>query len=57
MQDKAKMTLDERRQPGLRRVLAAMKQVEDEVPGLVNEAAFAAEQLAKARSDGGRMPQ
>ena len=49
--------LDERRQPGLRRVLAAMKQVEDEVPGLVNEAAFAAEQLAKARSDGGRMPQ
>jgi hypothetical protein len=51
------MYLEELRQPGMRRILDAMKQIEEEAPGLVNEAALAAAELSKARSDGGRMPQ
>jgi len=57
MQDKKWMKLEELREPGMRRIFDALKQIEDEAPGLVNEAAVAAAELAKARSDGGRMPQ
>ena len=57
MQDRKWMKLEELRQPGMRRILEAMKQIEEEAPGLVNEAALAAAELSKGRSDGGRMPQ
>ena len=57
MQDRKWMKLEEMRQPGMRRIFDALKQIEDEAPGLVNEAAVAAAELAKSRSDGGRMPQ
>jgi hypothetical protein len=45
------------RQPGTRRILEALRQIEEEAPGLIGEAALAATELAKARGDGGRMPQ
>ncbi len=57
MADRKWMKLDELRQPGMRRVLDALQQIEEEAPGLVSEAAVAAAELAKGRSDGGRMPQ
>lgn len=56
MQDR-KMKLDEFHQPGTRRILDALKQIEEEAPGLVNDAALAAAELSKGRNDGGRMPQ
>ena len=43
--------------PGLRRILDAIKTIEDERPGLIEEARLAAEELAKRRGgDGGRIP-
>jgi hypothetical protein len=57
MADRKWMKLDELCQPGMRRVFDALKQIEEEGPGLVSEAAVAAAELAKGRSDGGRMPQ
>ena len=57
MADRKWMKLDELRQPGMRRIFDALKQIEDEAPGLVNEAVVAAAELAKSRRDGGRMPQ
>ena len=49
--------LEELRQPGMRRVLEAMRLIEEEAPGLVDEAALAAAVLAKRRNEGGRIPQ
>jgi len=49
--------LDDLRQPGMRRILDAFKQIEEEAPGLVDIAALAAAELAKRRNDGGRVPQ
>jgi hypothetical protein len=57
MQDRKWMKLEDLRQPGMRRLLDALKRIEEEAPGLVSEAALAASELAKQRSDGGRMPQ
>jgi hypothetical protein len=57
MQDRKWMKLEELRQPGIRRILEAMKQIEEDAPGLVNEAALAAAELARVRSDGGHRPQ
>jgi hypothetical protein len=51
------MKLEELRQPGMRRILEAMRLIEEEAPGLVNEAALAAAVLAKSRNEGGHMPQ
>ena len=45
------------RQPGMRRILDAMRQIEEEAPGLLDDATLAASELSKTRSDGGRMPQ
>jgi hypothetical protein len=45
------------RQPGTRRILEALRQIEEEAPGLIEEAAFAATELSRSRSDGGRIPQ
>jgi hypothetical protein len=57
MQGRKWIKLEELRRPGMRRILEATKQIEEEAPGLVSEAALAAAELSKARSDGGRMPQ
>jgi hypothetical protein len=47
--------LEELRQPGMRRVLEAMKAIEKERPGFIEEAMLAAGELAKKnRGDGGR---
>lgn len=51
------MKIEEPRQPGMRRVLEAMKAIEKERPGLLEEAAIAANELAKKRGDGGRVPE
>lgn len=48
--------LDDLRQPGMRRVLEAWKQIEEEAPGLVDSASHAAGELSKPRNDGGRVP-
>lgn len=45
------------RQPGSRRILEALRQIEEEAPGLIDEAALAATELAKRRGSGGRVPQ
>lgn len=47
---------DERRQPGMRRILEAMRQIEEEAPGLLDEALTASIALAKQRGDG-HLPQ
>jgi hypothetical protein len=45
------------RQPGMRRILEALRQIEEEAPGLLDEAALAASELHETRSDGGLVPQ
>jgi hypothetical protein len=44
------------RQPGMRRILDAMRQIEEEAPGLLDEALTASIALAKQRGDG-HLPQ
>ena len=56
MQDGKWIELDLRR-PGTRRILEALRQIEEEAPGLIDEAALAATELAKRRGNGGRVPQ
>ena len=56
MQDGKWIELDVR-QPGMRRILEALRQIEEEAPGLFDDAALAATELSKTRSDGGRVPQ
>jgi hypothetical protein len=41
----------------MRRILDALRQIEEEAPGLVEDAVIAATELSKTRSDGGRVPQ
>lgn len=48
--------LDDLREPGMRRILDAMKQIKEEAPGLIEEALTASIELAK-RQNGGRLPQ
>ena len=45
------------RRPAMRRVLEAIQEIEDERPGLLEEAVLAAMQIAKSRGDGGRIPE
>jgi hypothetical protein len=48
--------LDDLRRPGMRRVLDALKQVEEEAPGLIDQALNAS--FARSiRQDGGQMAQ
>lgn len=44
-------------QPGLRRILDAIEQVEQEAPGLLEAAALAARELSKRRGGDGHMPE
>jgi hypothetical protein len=55
MQDAKWIDLDLRR-PGTRRILEALRQIEDEAPGLIDEAALAATELAKEHGSGGHAP-
>jgi hypothetical protein len=57
MSDRKWTKLDEVRQPpGIRRVLDPMRQIEEEAPGLLDEAMSASIEFAKRR-DGGHVPQ
>jgi hypothetical protein len=56
MQDGKWIELDLRR-PGTRRILEALRQIEEEAPGLIDEATLAATELAKGRGNGGHVPQ
>jgi len=48
--------LDDLRQHGMRRILDAMRQIQEEAPGLLDEALSASIELAKPQ-DGGHAPQ
>lgn len=54
---RADQRTEEMRRPGMRRVLEAMQEIENERPGLLEEVVLAAKQIAKARGDGGRIPE
>lgn len=56
MSDRKWIKLDELRQPGMRRILDAMRQIEEEAPGLLGAAMIASVELAKRRN-GGHVPQ
>jgi hypothetical protein len=45
------------RQPGMRRILEALRQIEEEAPGLFDDATLAVTELSRAPSDGERVPQ
>ncbi len=45
------------RQPGMRRILEALRQIEEEALGLLDDAALAATELSRTRSNGGHVPQ
>ena len=45
------------RRPGTRRILEALRQIEEEAPGLIDEATLAATEFAKGRGNGGHIPQ
>ena len=45
------------RRPGTRRILEALRQIEEEAPGLIDEAALAATVLAEGRGNSGQVPQ
>jgi hypothetical protein len=49
--------LEASRRPGMRRVLEAMQEIENERPGLLEQAMLAAKEIAKSRADGGRIPE
>jgi len=57
MKDAKWIKLDDLRQPGMRRILDAFKQLQEENPGVIDAAALAAAELAKGRNDGGHVPQ
>jgi len=56
MQDAKWIDLDLRR-PGTRRILEALRQIEEEAPGFIDEAALAATELAKGRGSGAHASQ
>jgi hypothetical protein len=55
MQDGKWIELDVR-QPGMRRILDALRQIEEEAPELPDDAALAAAELSRTRSNGGHVP-
>jgi len=57
MRDGKWIKLEELREPGIRRVLEAMQLLEEEAPGLLDDAIIAATELTKGRDEGGRTPQ
>lgn len=57
MTDHKRTRREANRRPGMRRILDAMRQIEEESPGLIDEAVKASFELERRRGDGGRMPQ
>jgi hypothetical protein len=57
MPDSKRIKLKELREPGTQRATDAMQKIEEEAPGLLDEAVLAAAALKKNRGDGGRIPQ
>ena len=55
MTDKKFITLQDLRQPGMRRVLEAMKTIRDDAPALFDEAPIAAQQLSNGCSESGQL--
>jgi hypothetical protein len=55
MSDRKWIKLDDLRQPGLRRILDAMRQIEKEAPGLLDEALSASIDFAKRPDSGHAM--
>ena len=56
MQDRKRIDVDFRR-PETNWIREALKEIEHEAPGLLEKATLAMTELAKRRSDGGRMPE
>lgn len=56
MHDAKWIKLDDLRQPGMRRILEAMKLIEQEEQNLVGEASLAAAELSSGRGEGGHVP-
>ena len=57
MADNKFITLQDLRQPGMQRILEAMKAIRDEAPALFDEASIAAQELSKSRSESGQVLQ
>ncbi len=55
MSDRKWIALEELRQPGVRRILEAMKSIKDEAPALFDDASIAAKELSKNRAEGGHV--
>lgn len=53
MLDREWITPEGLRQPGMRRILEAMKLVKDEATALFDDASLAAKELSKSRAEGG----
>lgn len=51
------MKLEDMRQPGMRRVLEGLKQIQEEAPGFLDKATIAAGEPAKSCGDVGRVSQ
>jgi hypothetical protein len=48
---------EELRRPGVRRILDALKAIEDEQPGLLGKASLGAGELVRRHGDAGRLSQ
>ena len=57
MHERERMKPEELREPGMRRVLEAMKQIKEESPGLLDKASLAASELVRGQNGGGRPSQ
>lgn len=56
MASRNRLKFDHIREPGMRSILESMRQIEQEAPGLLDEAVTASLELAKRRN-GGHLPQ
>jgi hypothetical protein len=57
MPERQRIALEELRQPGMRRILEAMKSIRDETPALFGDKSIAAKELSKGRADAGKLLQ
>jgi len=57
MHERERMKPEELREPGMRRVLEAMKQIKEESPGLLDKASLGASELVRGQNGGGRPSQ
>ncbi len=57
MSGRQRIALEELRQPGIRRILEAMKSIRDEALALFDDESIAAKELSKGRADAGKVLQ